>query len=318
MEKEKWFQRAAEYFSGSMPEEEMLQFEKDTNADAELSALMELWKETETAASLFEQNTEGAEAFISTHNKIKESFSFQDETVQNSMSITGRQELSVNTKQKNGLRIWPWLAAAAAITGIIFLGKMIFSSSSPKSNEIVLSRQDSTTQMPDDKRETTNDKRETPNPKPQTINTATLYAQAFTADDAPEDQNGLLDDAFFYYAMKEYKKAINAIDSISYKPLTRSNEAMSPFDEFNAAYYKALSNMCLGNTKAAIPLLQQAIRKMIPEEDSTKVQWYLALAFLKENKTNEAIKTLQQITGSKIQSSYKKKAASLLREIHEQ
>jgi tetratricopeptide (TPR) repeat protein len=144
------------------------------------------------------------------------------------------------------------------------------------------------------------------------MHTAILYAQAFTPDEVPEDPNGPLDDAFFYYASAQYRNAIKAIDSAGSRALTRGTNTFTPLTSFYAVYYKALSMMSLGNQAGAIPLLNQAVLLSPTELLKAKARWYLALAHLKKDKISSARNALEQLADNPLAGTYRRKAEKLL------
>jgi tetratricopeptide (TPR) repeat protein len=307
MTTEEWFEKATAYFNGSMTTEEVQLFEAETAASEELSQLMQLWKNTDEEAAIYVQDRQAADAFIATHQKLKKTF----------INDTGADEFSTDARQLN-FSLWKWVAAAAVITGTIFMINLLIPSS--KQN-LQLSRQ---TKHADSAAHTARDTATavTADNKPKeksavqtsehSIQAARLYAEAFVPDDAPKNPNELLDDAFFYYASAQYKNAINAIDSAGSKAATRGNNAFTPLTNFYAQYYKGLSMMLLNNTAGAIPVLQQAALQSPEAALKAKAQWYLALAYLKQEKIADAVSTLQLLINNAEAGIYKSKAEKLL------
>ena len=321
-----WIEKAADYFGGNMAKEEIHLFETETAANPQLQNLMELWKQTETDASFYAQHEAGANDFIYTHKKLKPVFIEEQRNSSPFFLAETNEEIINPVSPIRKFRILPWLAAAAVITGIMFFASKIFSpdainkngiakeQAQHKNNDSINDISPSAINKPVEQplantNNTIQEKKE--------INTAKLYAQNFVPDVAPEDQHGPMDDAFFYYEMKEYKKSIEAIENIPNKPLTRGSNYVSPQDSFYINYYKGLNYLCLGNAKAAIPALQQSILQKPFGEWLAKVQWYLALAYVKENKIEDAKKELNAITQNKEAGMYKIKASVLYKELNE-
>jgi len=300
MNTEQWFQNAQAYFNGTMTTEEAQLFEKETAASDELSQLMQLWKCTDAEAAMYEQHKEDAAAFITTHQKLKAGF-------------IGEQtnEIPDSTKEistaKHTIQIWKWVAAAAAITAAFFMVEKL---KTPSATNPPLAQHKPNT----DSTTTHNAAPATGNKSTRTISQSeaeTLYAQAFQPDDVPEDQGGILDDAFVYYQLRQYKNTIKAIDNADSKAPTRGNNFAAPFTDFYKLYYKALSLMSLNNATDAIPLLQQALQQKIPGDLKSKTQWYLALAYLKLYKIADASATLQSVISNPKAGVYKSKAEAL-------
>jgi len=273
MNTEEWFDKAIAYFNGMMTTEQAQLFEKETAASEELSKLMQTWKTTDEEAALYEKNRQETEAFIYTHQKLKSDFVNDDVKV-----------------KKLKYSPWRWVAIAAAVTGIIMLMK-IFTPSPDKSSFADEHKK---------KLDTTHKIVAVDSPvatidtqlKKRDIQLRTLYAQVFRPDEVPEDPNGPLDNAFFYYASKQYKKAITAIDSAGSKTLTRGSDSFTPVTRFYAVYYKALSLLTLGNDSGAVKLLAQSVSLAPSAFLKAKAQWYLALAYLKQENVQTAIETL--------------------------
>jgi hypothetical protein len=227
MNTEEWFDKAIAYFNGTMTTEQAQLFEKETAASEELAKLMQAWKTTDEEAALYEKNRQETDVFIQTHQKLKSDFVNDDAKV-----------------KKLKYSPWRWVAIAAAVTGIIILMR-IFTPSTDKSAFADEHKKKSDTthkivavDSPVATIDTQIKKRE--------IQPRTLYAQVFRPDEVPEDPNGPLDNAFFYYASKQYKKAITEIDNAGSKTLTRGSDSFTPVTKFYAAYYKALSLLTLG------------------------------------------------------------------------
>ena len=297
MNTEEWFDKAIAFFNGTMTTEQAQLFEKETAASEELSKLMQTWKTTDEEAALYEINRQETEAFISTHQKLKSDFVNDDVKV-----------------KKLKYFPWRWVAIAAAVTGIILLMR-IFTPSADKSSFADEHKKKSDTThkiVAADSPVVTIDSQV----KKTDIQPRTLYAQVFRPDEVPEDPNGPLDNAFFYYASKHYKKAITAIDSAGSKTLTRGSDSFTPVTKFYAAYYKALSMLSLGNVSGAVKLLMQSMSLAPSAFLKAKAQWYLALAYLKQENVPTAIETLGILIKNPSAGEYKHKAEKLLSELN--
>jgi len=310
MSKEKWFEKAIAYFGDAMTAEEIKHFEAETAGSDELSQLMQLWKTTDAEAAIYERSKKEVAAFIATHQKLKHDF--VDE--QAAYKVSAKENETIKNVRKVKFSVWQWVAVAALITGII-LGIELFMPPQQKKTSVVQNNtpQNNINTAPNDSSDIPANK----NPAnvitaPKQNQGATLYAQAFAPDKIPENPNGLLDDAFFYYASGQYENAVTAIDSALTKTTTRGNDTFTPLTGFYASYYKALSLMSLGNTAAAIPLLHSALQKSPAEILTIKAQWYLSLAYLKEEKIPDAAETLQLLINNPAAGAYKNKAEKLL------
>jgi tetratricopeptide (TPR) repeat protein len=294
MTNDEWFIKAVAYFDGSMTNEEARAFELETAADEELSELMKLWKQTDAEASAYEKFKPEIEAFVKTHQHLKKEF-------------IGR------LSPVRYANIWKWTAAAAVLTGLILIGNMLLHNSENKTEAIVKhttadslkkTGKHNTVPVPD---------QQSPAEKNQTDLQA-LYAQYFAPDKVPDDPNGPLDDAYFFYESRQYEKAITAIDSLSKKKLTRGGGATDASTNTFALYYKALSLMSTGRAESAIPLLAQV---EVSGEQALKVkaQWYLCLAYLKNEQPGDAINKLQALMKDPSSNVYKNKARKLLADL---
>src|SRR5215471_14222576 len=116
MTTEQWFEKAIAYFGGDMTTEDTQLFEKETAASEELSQLMQLWKNTDEEATIYEQYNKDAEAFISTHQKLKAEF-----TGEATGTLSNEADVITLPKKKIKFSTWQWVAVAAGITGIIFM-----------------------------------------------------------------------------------------------------------------------------------------------------------------------------------------------------
>lgn len=317
MDVNEWVKKATVYFSGAMEHESMQLFEKETAADNELNELMQLWLQTNAEGKLYEQNEKGATDFINTHKKLKDYFIDEESSTTQVFKQFLNDKEDISSKRNNLHYLLRWFAAAAIIAGIIFFSKLLFFPESPSQSTISSIQKNEPLEITKDSLPLNDDtEHSTKKDTVANISPQKLFADLFVPDAPPEDQRGVMDDAFFYYEMKQYKKAIAAIDDIPNKPLTRSKNHIGTTDSFYIPYYKALSYMSLGNTKAALPLLQQCIQQKPSDENLIKAQWYLVLAYLKENKTGETQNTLKAVLQNNTGSIYKTKAAALYKKLN--
>jgi tetratricopeptide (TPR) repeat protein len=290
---EQWLKKAEICFSGEMTAEEAHAFESETSASDELTALRELWKSTEAEAIAFEQHKAGADALKSTHQILKKDF------------------ISNKPRSLNGIPIWKWAAAAAILSGIIFMGKTLFRKAVKEPPVVVQHTTDTLTTA---KQQPVKESK-TPYPSEKdSVYLADVYAHHFTPDEAPDDQSGPLADAYFYYASGQYRKAIAAIDSADNKQVTRGGRAPESSAAPYANYYKAISLMSLGKQSAAVSLLKQLMTSDV-NELKPKARWYLALAHLKLERLSSSLIELQALARDSTLPEYQQNARKLLLEL---
>jgi hypothetical protein len=149
-----------------------------------------------------------------------------------------------------------------------------------------------------------------------------LVAKNFQVDSPPRNTEGVLTEAFNQYEEGNYKNAIRAYDDARVmveEMVARSGEDEKELEEqrlilFYAHYYGALSQLAVGNAPKAISELK-AIKNSPDKTWQNKVQWYLALAYLKTGKVRESEILLKRIADSKHAGEYKQKAQTLIDEI---
>lgn len=309
-----WFEQATAYFGGAMTAGEMQVFEKETAADEQLSQLMQLWKTTDTEAALYEKFKDEAAALMATHERLKPSF-IEKNSDSPEINAPVRRPLS-----SMHFSIWQWAAVAAVLMGIIFIADLLLApqkeqavahQQAPADTAAASSSNDTATALKQQQADTIDKVATTPN----TSSSQTLYAQAFTKDEVPENFGGPLDNAFFYYNSGKYEQAIEAIDNMGSAGATRSDNSAAALTDFYALYYKALSLMLLNKADAAIAPLEQCVRQSPAETFKAKAQWYLALANLKQGNIIAARTTLQQLINNPASDLYKPKAKTLLAEL---
>lgn len=152
-----------------------------------------------------------------------------------------------------------------------------------------------------------------------------LFTRNFQPYEVPTQYHDLLQAALEHYKNQEYNEAIAAIDI---NALTSSLEELRPRGEqttaaeaeekqtiFYAHYYKGLSYMTDGQGEKAIAQLQDAVKQSPDNDWKSKAQWYLALAYLKAGRIEQAKKLLHQVANSKDAGLYRKKAQELARNL---
>jgi len=130
-----------------------------------------------------------------------------------------------------------------------------------------------------------------------------LYTTYF---EMPVVQSGIsrgtskISESFFdYYNKGQYKEALDEI-----KPVSEEDLADDPMLKF----YASISYMKTNNIPKAVKYLSE-LNEANP--DSGQIQWYLALAYLKEKQTDKAKALLQSIDGN----IYADKAKELLKKL---
>jgi hypothetical protein len=122
------------------------------------------------------------------------------------------------------------------------------------------------------------------------------YSNIIAPTTRGEDKKDSISEAFRYYDAKHYK-----IASKKFKTL---------YTKTNTSYYLFYQGICelqLGNTETAIILFKT--HQNYTDKLSSQTKWYLALAYLKANNTNEAKGLLKNIVTKK---SYKYEASEVI------
>jgi cytochrome c-type biogenesis protein CcmH/NrfG len=292
MTTEQWRIQAIEYFNGSMTAEEARMFETETAKSEELTELMNLWKLTDVEASIYETYKTEADDLRATHARIRK-------------ELAGKQTAPVRK-----LMPWKMLAAAAVLACIIFAGYYMLNNADKQHTPIVQRTTNNSSDKIDATPPANNSNSASPSEKNHVEDLQILYANNFKPDKIPDDPNGPLDDAYFYYASHQYRKAIRAIDSLSKKQVTRGADALNSSVKLDGDYYKALSLMSIGKAEAGIPLLKQ-VATANSHQLKIKAQWYLALAYLKQNDPTAAKEALEKLISIKA-NPYKDRALNII------
>lgn len=163
----------------------------------------------------------------------------------------------------------------------------------------------------------------TTNPPPEIVTTpakdssagidlALLFKQYFKKDALPEQYPLYLAEAFTDYESGNYT-TLQQLD-LSNLPQTRSiNESDSKENILKwGHYYKGLAFLQTGNTKQAIINLHWVLNNQPDKALRAKAQWYLALAYLKENNKEKAIELCRSIVNKKQNTVLVKSAEKIL------
>jgi tetratricopeptide (TPR) repeat protein len=142
-----------------------------------------------------------------------------------------------------------------------------------------------------------------PSPQPEA-----LYAQYFSppADNLTvrgDQGRQLLNEAMALYNDQQFAEALQRFESW---------QGQHP-DSIPVIFYSAMSHMALGDMQPAIVQLEQIGQSMESGPYKVAARWYLALAYLKNEKTGESRKILLDLAEGS--SSYAAKAQQLLGEL---
>ncbi len=115
-----------------------------------------------------------------------------------------------------------------------------------------------------------------------------VYSSVYRPEPSIRGANGCgpeLASGIRFYRMGNYSQAVNQFDQL-------------PANNPCVLYYRGIANLALDNTKMAIAQLEEAIAQPPSVIDLTfqKSQWYLALAYLKANRPDDAQTHLLIIT----------------------
>ncbi len=247
------------------------------------------------------------------------------------------------------INVWMKLAVAAALTGIIsivvtwYLGKTI---DNPKvavykqadsANARRNARADTSMNLPHDKtsapindlspeaiadreenkiQKQREDNRQAFDIPVNQVKAITLFAQYFKPDAVPSLTEGPLESAFDYYEKHKYNEAVTAFNNVDLGPATRDLDNSEQRLLFYIHYYKALSHLASnGKPSNAIAELKKAISYTPNKAWQTKVEWYLALAYLKNNEVNNARKWLIKVAKKNAPVDYRQKAMQLIKQL---
>ena len=148
------------------------------------------------------------------------------------------------------------------------------------------------------------------------VKAITLFARYFKPDAVPSLREGPLESAFDYYEKHKYNEAITAFDNADLGPVTRDLDNSEQRFLFYIHYYKALSYMASNSKPSnAIAELKKAISYTPNKAWQTKTEWYLALAYLKNNEVNNAKKWLIGLAKKNAPVAYQQKATQLFKQL---
>jgi tetratricopeptide (TPR) repeat protein len=311
---EKWFERIEDYLGEKMSAEERLLFEQEIAADKELASDFNLYHEIEEEMRDDERHYQNETAFknsLETLNKI------YFPGLKNSTTYGTEPRIHPQTKK---LRLWKNISIAAAVTGIIASATLFYLYGTKNKTEIAVNKNksDSLNQQRPIPSQNLTENKDTVNPinnnntvPKKNINPEILYAQNFTPEALPEDTEGALENAFDDYSNKKYKKAIIAFNNVDSTAATTRGETDTALMKFYSSYYKAQCYLSIGNADEAVINLKNALNYSTDNYNKIRVNWYLALAYLKTGELQKANDLLTKIAADKSQIKYKRKAQAL-------
>jgi hypothetical protein len=141
-----------------------------------------------------------------------------------------------------------------------------------------------------------------------------LFASNFVKDTTPADADGRLRRAFALYNNSDFVNALLSFDK-SETLVKRGIDEHKALTKFYTDYYRALSYLSIDSTTTAISYLKDSIASSPDIFWKSKVEWYLALAYLKAGNITEAKRLLQLISSNQAAREYKEKSSDLINEL---
>jgi tetratricopeptide (TPR) repeat protein len=305
---------------------------EESSLRGSLEALNEKYFDTNPRKDKQQAETNHPAAFSKTENQSPE---------------TGITETIITRKKQNNVIIlgtWKKLAVAVVLLGAVVFGTIWYVQTSGKNSDVVITAKKTDTpkktiepdtaspvlnSVPNDvvdsdknkKSQELNEETTTARLTPQLINKErlnSLYLAYFQQDALPQpNQNAPDFDANENYKNGEYKKAITSFNEVierieSPEFSTRGDEDGINQYLFYAYYYKAQSYMAIDSFAEAIGDLRKALQKSPDNYWKSKVQWYLALTYLKKGQVKWAKALLNEVAKNKNSGEYKQKANQLL------
>lgn len=149
-----------------------------------------------------------------------------------------------------------------------------------------------------------------------------LADKNFEPDNLPAHIPAPLEDPSAFYkdrkpekAIPEYKNLLADIKDAENSDLEARGEDEIELIAFYAHYYLAQSYMSVNNMTNAIQELGKAISKAPDKIWKNKVQWYMALAFLKTGQIDRAETLLKEVANNQQANDYKQRAIKLVDEL---
>lgn len=150
-----------------------------------------------------------------------------------------------------------------------------------------------------------------------------LVDENFEPDKLPAQIPAPLEDPSAFYkdrkpekAIREYKNLLADIQDAKNSNLeARGEDNETELITFYAHYYLAQSYMSVNNMTNALQELRKAISKAPDKKWKNKVQWYMALAFLKTGQIQRAETLLKEVADNQQANDYKQRAIKLVDEL---
>ncbi|MBN8789751.1 MAG: hypothetical protein J0I84_21940 [Terrimonas sp.] len=268
------YQKIMRFLNTEMDDAEMDAFEKELNANPEMRSQLD-----------FEQS-------------VRDSFALRQITV-----IPGVEPVNtINKISKSNLsvrRLQVWIAiSAAAVTAIVFLSIFL-----KKAEKNAVTAGFGTSNIDTAQQSAIPPQVMVAEPVQKdsikVIDLAGLFKQYFKKDTLPEHYPLYLAGALMDYESGNYK----TLQQLNLKDLPQTRGADETGSRENILqlghYYKGLAFLQTSNTKEAIINLNWVLNNQPNKLLHTKAQWYLALAYLKENKSEKATELCRSIVSNR-------------------
>ncbi|MEJ7680984.1 MAG: hypothetical protein WKG06_24660 [Segetibacter sp.] len=150
-----------------------------------------------------------------------------------------------------------------------------------------------------------------------------LFAKNFEPDNLPAQIPAPLEDPSAFYkdrkpekAIQEYKNLLAEIKDVKNSDLeARGEDNEIELIAFYAHYYLAQSYMSVNSMTNAIQELGKAMSKAPDKVWKNKVQWYMALTWLKTGQIHRAETLLKEVANNEHATDYKQRAIKLVDEL---
>jgi hypothetical protein len=311
--------RIEQYLKGEMTAEEKFLFESEMKKDEELFSTVELYRSVETEMRNKERYTVEEDA-------LKDSIIKFNSKYFTSLSNNNAEAASIKKKKRNIILF----GIAAATTGIIIFSIVWYITTEKDHKGIAVSSKRTDTAITP-QRDLTHQQKNTSSSLTQTnaddstsnaplkgINVEkqeTLFAENFKADAVPDATEGPLGDAFALYRENEYGYAAEEFSNADLHEQTRGMETDPKLTMFYANYYAGISYLANKETNKALVKLENALIQSPDSSSIIKVQWYLALAYLKKNEINKLTRLLTKVAANNIEKEYQARAEELLKHL---
>jgi len=329
--KQAWIEKAEQYLDNEMSATERSLFEQEMAANEELSFYVDLYREIETVMEDDEKNGAKEDALKNSLGKLNAVYFNKEvkldpvipQDLYESPPVEQKAAV-VYHRDKRKTRYWLAFAAAAATIGVIAIAITWFSQNEEAKPSIAGS------EKPDTGKTTTDSlqRKDSPNlavqnntdspakkkqfPEADNKKQEELFAANFEPDDVPDVIEGPLEDAFNFYANKNYSDAAQEFSTADRDSETRGLQTDPKRTAFYADYYAGISYLEQADNTNAILKLKSAVTESHGELFSIKAEWYLALAYLKTGELTKANELFEKIAGNKKETVYRSKAARLL------